>query len=123
MSEGLLDTSVVVAGIPAEDVDRLPHELAVSVMTLAELHAGVLLARDDKLRAARLARLADAQREFAIFDVDPVVAHAFGELRAQSGRRAVADLLIAATAIAHEMTLVTRDERQARLVPGALLLG
>jgi len=66
--------------------------------------------------------LGDVQREFAIVDVDPRVAQLFGELRARSGRRAVADLLIAATALANGMLLVTRDERQARLLGDQALL-
>lgn len=112
MTTGLLDTSVVVGGLTA----GIPDEVAISVMTLGELHAGVLLAADATTRAARLARLSDVQREFTVLDVDPRVAQVFGELRASTGRRAVADLLIAATAIVHSMVLVTRDERQARLV-------
>lgn len=91
-------------------------------MTLGELHAGVLTASDPDVRATRLARLTDVGREFAVYDIDARVAQVFGELRARSGRRAVADLLIAATAAAHGMTLVTRDERQARLLDGAALL-
>jgi len=120
MSGGLFDTSVVVAGLQGDE--DLPDAFAVSVVTLGELHAGVLLARDDAVRAARLARLGDVQREFEILNVDPAVAQAFGELRARSGRRAVADLFIAATAVVHGMTLVTRDERQAQLLPDAILL-
>ena len=122
MSTGLLDTSTVIGGLPAAIGEQLPDLLAISVMTLGELHAGVLMASDPLVRAARLARLGDVQREFAILDVDPRVAQLFGELRAQSGRRAVADLLIAATALANGMVLVTRDERQARLLGDQALL-
>ena len=122
MSTGLLDTSTVISGLPPAIADRLPDLLAISVMTLGELHAGVLMAGDPQVRAARLARLGDVQREFAILDVDPHVAQVFGELRARSGRRAVADLLIAATALTHGMVLVTHDERQADLVGDRALL-
>lgn len=122
MSTGLLDTSTVISGPPDAIADRLPDYLAISVMTLGELHAGVLLASDPHVRAARLARLGDVQRELVIFDVDPRVAQVFGELRARSGRRSVADLLIAATALANGMLLVTRDERQARLLGDQALL-
>lgn len=118
MSRGLLDTSAVIGGL-TEDI---PDELTISVITLGELHAGVLMARDDGTRAARLRRLGDVQRWFAMLDVDPQVAQAFGELRAASGRRAVADLLIAATAIIHDMVLVTRDAEQAALVGDRALL-
>lgn len=123
MSVGLLDTSAIIGGLPAATSERLPDLLAVSVMTLGELHAGVLTASDPAIRAARLARLGDVQREFSILDIDARVAQVFGELRSRSGRRAVADLLIAATAVANDMLLVTRDERQAGLLgDGALLV-
>jgi predicted nucleic acid-binding protein len=122
VSAGLLDTSTVIGGLPAAIREQLPELLAVSVMTLGELHAGVLVASHPQVRAARLTRLGDVQREFAILDVDPRVAQVFGELRARSGRRAVADLLIAATALANGMLLVTRDERQASLLGDQALL-
>lgn len=122
MTAGLLDTSVIVSGKNPDETDRLPDEFAVSVITIGELHAGVLAARSAKIRAARLQRLSDVQREFAILDTDVSVAQSFGDLRASTGQRSVGDLLIAATAIRHQLTLVTRDERQARLVKGAVLL-
>lgn len=118
VSRGLLDTSVVIGGLAGD----VPDELAISVITLGELHAGVLMASDDETRVLRLRRLGDVQRSFAMLDVDPLVAQTFGELRASTGRRAVADFLIAATAIVHDMVLVTRDERQAALVGGRGLL-
>ena len=123
MSAGLLDTSVVVSGLDEPEAAALPDELAISVMTIGELHAGVLSGRTAKTRAARLQRLTDVEREFAILDIDVGVAQKFGELRAQSGRRGVGDLLLAATALRHGLTLVTRDERQARLVKGTVLFG
>ncbi len=47
--------------------------------------------------------------------VDRTVAARYGELRAASRRRPTNDLWIAATALAHDLTLVTADERQAAL--------
>ena len=123
MSAGLLDTSVIVSGIDPAEAVELPDEFAISVMTIGELHAGVLSARTGATRASRLQRLSDVQRDFPAIDIDVGTAQRFGELRASSGRRGVADLLIAATALHHEMTLVTRDERQARLLKGTILLG
>lgn len=123
MSAGLLDTSVIVSGIDNAEAGELPDEFAISVMTIGELHAGVLSARTGATRASRLQRLSDVQRDFPAIDIDVGIAQRFGELRASSGRRGVADLLIAATALHHDMTLVTRDERQARLLKGTILLG
>ena len=54
---GLLDTSVLIA----EDATDLPDEAAISTASLAELHFGVHLAKDDRTRAHRLRRLAEIE--------------------------------------------------------------
>ena len=107
----ILDTSVVVAaGVPP-----LEGELAVSAVTLAELHFGVLVAKDQNVRAERLRRLLLLQRTFDAVPVDGTVAASYGQLAAaivEVGRRPRArsmDLLIAATAHAHSARLYTRN--------------
>lgn len=111
MSRGVLDTSVLIAG----DVTPLPGELAISAVSLAELHFGVLVAVDDVARAQRLRRLSAVQRRFDPLPVDELVAESYGLLAARvvkSGRQPRAramDLLIAATAHAHDATLYTRN--------------
>jgi len=108
---GILDTSVVVA----TDVGPLEGELAVSAATLAELHFGVLVARERAVRAERLRRLSFLQRRFDALPVDEAVAASYGQLAAavvDAGRRPrarVMDLLIAATAHAHSARLYTRN--------------
>jgi predicted nucleic acid-binding protein len=88
---------------------------AVSVVTVGELYAGVLLA-DGASRAQRLRLLAAVLSDVTVLDVDRAVTTAYGELRmAASGRSPSNDLWIAATALAHDLVLVTRDERQAAL--------
>ncbi len=111
---GLLDTTVFIAresGRPL-DVDRLPAESAVSVVTVGELHAGVLAAADTDTRAARLATL-DAVADITLLPVDDAVAIAWARLRVrlvEVGRRANAnDLWIAATAVAYGLPVVTQD--------------
>jgi predicted nucleic acid-binding protein len=107
----VLDTSVVVA----TDVPPLEGELAVSAVTLAELHFGVLVAKDQNVRAERLRRLLLLQRTFDAVPVDDAVAASYGQLAAaivEAGRRPRArsmDLLIAATAHAHSARLYTRN--------------
>lgn len=56
MSRALADTSVFIAGESGRplDVSRIPDEVAVWVVTIAELRAGVLAATDLSRRAARL---------------------------------------------------------------------
>jgi toxin FitB len=107
----VLDTSVVLAA----DIAPLPDELAISVATLAELHFGVLVAGDQATRAERLRRLLSLQRQFDALPVDNAVAGSYGTLAAalaavgRQPRARVMDLLIAATAHAHDARLYTRN--------------
>ncbi len=107
----LIDTSVLIGGI----TPQISEGWAVSVISVGELEAGVLLASDDAARALRLRRLTAVLAEAPVVDVDHVVCTRYGELRAASGRRPTNDLWIAATALAHDFTLITGDERQAAL--------
>jgi predicted nucleic acid-binding protein len=113
LSRGILDTSVLIA----DDISPLPGELAISVVSLAELHFGVLVAVDDDERARRLSRLSAMQRHFDPLPVDETVAESYGILAARvvnvgrQPRARVMDLLIAATAHAHEAVLYTRNAR------------
>jgi predicted nucleic acid-binding protein len=87
----------------------------VSVITIEELTFGV--ARSTPLARARLGRWLDALLEARpiVLDVTPAIARASGELRAareaQGRRVAQADMLIAATALAHGLTLATRNTK------------
>lgn len=111
---GVLDTSVFIAAEDgrAFDEDRLPEESAISVVTLAELHAGVLAARDTDTRAVRMATL-DALSDVEVLPVDERAAVAWARMRAhlaEAGRRVnVNDLWIAACALAHDLPVITRD--------------
>lgn len=110
---GLVDTSVFVAREQGRALGTLPDEGAISVVTLSELHLGVLLARDARVRAQRLRTLADVERTFDALPVDARVARVFAELVAtvrKRGRRpTVVDTLIAATAVAHEVPVFSQD--------------
>jgi len=118
----LLDTSVVIAHVPVA-IERLPVSAAISVVTLGELHAGVLLARDPLIRDGRHRRLRAVRAAFAALDVDETVAEHYGDVlaAARSHRRAAkaTDLLIIATAAAHGRTLYTFDAAQAGLAGAA----
>lgn len=117
MAGALLDTSVVIAG--SDDISTLPESAAISIVTLGELYAGVALAQDDETGARRAARLAQVRRAFQPLVVDEPVAVHYGHVLAiarSQGRTAKAtDLLILATALAHDRELHTLDERQAAL--------
>lgn len=107
----LLDTSVVIAS----DVAPLEGELAISAVTLAELHFGVLVAKQRAVRAERLRRLLVLQRSFDALPLDEAVAESYGQIAAavvETGRPPRArsmDLVIAATAHAHSAKLYTRN--------------
>lgn len=109
----ILDTSVVIA----TDVGPLEGELAISSATLAELHFGVLVAREANVRAERLRRLSILQRRFDALPMDEAVAASYGRLAAAvaaAGRQPRArtmDLLIAATAHAHSARVYTRNAK------------
>jgi predicted nucleic acid-binding protein len=107
----LADTSVLISP-PAGDDDE---PLVISAISVGELHAGVELARDDATRSARVARLTAIVASVPVLPVDGAVAARYGELRRVSGRVPSNDLWIAATALAHDITLVTRDEGLAAL--------
>lgn len=122
MSDSLLDTSVLITPDPAT-LGTLPPTAAISVVSLGELHAGVLLARDVPTQEARRARLEAIRAAFAPLLVDEPVAERYGDLLAvaRSQRRAAkaTDLLIIATAAATGRTLHTHDSRQADLARAA----
>jgi predicted nucleic acid-binding protein len=107
----ILDTSVVIA----DGVAPIPGVLAISAVTLAELHFGVLVAKTSQVRAERLRRLSILQQHFDALPVDEAVAISYGRLAAavvdagRQPRRRVMDLLIAATAHAHGARLYTRN--------------
>lgn len=112
---GVLDTSVFIAAEsgPRLDEKRLPVESAISVVTLAELQAGVLAASDTATRAVRMATLA-ALSDIEVLPVDEAAALVWAQMRvelADSGRRInVNDLWIAATAASRGMPVVTQDD-------------
>jgi toxin FitB len=112
----VLDTSVVIA----TNVAPLAGDLAVSAATLAELHFGVLVAASAAQRAERLRRLTVIERRFDWLPVDDAVARSYGQLAAavaaagRQPRARVMDLLIAATAHAHQALLYTRNAEDLR---------
>ena len=112
---GLLDTSVLIASESGRrlDIESMPEHTAISVVTIGELHVGVLAAPDTATRARRLSTLEAA----SIVEPLPVTAEAarrWAEMRvrlAEQGHRAkINDLWIAAVAQANEMDVVTQDD-------------
>ena len=122
MTQGLADTSVFIAretGRPLR-VDELPNQLAVSVITIGELRAGVLAANDVDTRDRRLATLTAALTLDPV-PVDEAVAQSWASLRIRLRdlglRMQVNDSWIAATALALGTPVVTQDDDYVE-VPG-----
>jgi predicted nucleic acid-binding protein len=113
VSRGLLGTSVLIAQEGQRlDISALPNEVAVSVVTYGELRAGVLAATDVSVRSRRLSTL-QTVADLHPLPVDTAVADQWARLRlllAAAGRRVnVNDTWIAATALAHDVPMITQD--------------
>jgi predicted nucleic acid-binding protein len=113
--QGLIDTSVVI-DLERIDAGQLPSELAISALTMAELAAGPHATRDSAERARRQDRLQRAEATFDPLPFDGDCARAYGRVYAAivaTGRKArgprAVDLLIAATAVAANLPLYTRN--------------
>lgn len=111
---GLLDTSVFIARESGRAVANLPQRVALSVITIGELHLGVLNADDSLTRSRRADTLALARAADPIPVSEAVMvswARLVADCRAAGVHRAVklTDALIAATAIEHGLPVVTQD--------------
>jgi predicted nucleic acid-binding protein len=115
---GLLDTSVLID--PAGSA-YLPSEASVSARSLAELAAGPHATKDATERGRRQEHLQVIEATFDPLPFDAACARSYGRVfaaiskagRKARGRRAV-DLLIAATAIANDLPLYTRNGEDLR---------
>jgi predicted nucleic acid-binding protein len=112
LSRAIADTSVFVAQESGRELGDLPEEIAVSVITAAELELGVLRATEDAL-AVRLATLSRVRATYELLPVDPEVASCFSRLASAQlarGRRLRRhDTWIAATALRHGAVVLTQD--------------
>jgi predicted nucleic acid-binding protein len=110
---GILDTSVFIARESGRPLGELPEAAAISVLTLAELHLGVLMARGSRVRAQRLRTLSAVQDAFEPLPINAEVARTFAELVAEARRLGrnprIMDTWIAATAVAHGLPVYTQD--------------
>ncbi len=115
IAAGVLDTSVFIANETGRALDEsaIPGEVATTVITVAELTAGVLAAGSTDIRARRLATL-DAIADVVALPVDEDAARVWARLRvhlAETGRRmGVNDLWIAAIAVSRGLPVITQDD-------------
>ena len=136
--QGLLDANILVLRRWIDPVE-LPDEMAISAITLAELSAGPHQVRpngeqdlydEHEERARRTETLQRVESEFDPIPFDAEVARVYGRVAAavvaagRKPRRRIADLMIAATAIAEDLPLFTTNpgdytglEKLVRIVP------
>lgn len=113
MSRAIADTSVFIARESGRALGELPEEIAVSVITAAELELGVLRADDPAVRAVRLRTLTRVRTEFPLLPIDEATASWFARLadeQRRAGRRLRRhDTWIAAAARRHDAVVLTQD--------------
>lgn len=113
MSRAIADTSIFIAQETGRELGEIPEEIAVSVITVAELELGVLRATDQSARAIRLSTLSRVQATYPLLPVDPEVASCFARIASAElarGRRTRRhDTWIAATAMRHGVAVLTQD--------------
>ncbi len=113
----VLDTSVLISAEGPEDT-----ESAISVVSVMELHFGVLVASDPDERARRVQRLAAVEATFDPIGLDVEIAREWGRLaaavveRGGQPRRRAMDLAIAATAIVERVPLMTYNASDFEIV-------
>ena len=113
-SVGLIDTSIFIASESGHPLDwtKLPEHNFTSVVTAAELEAGIHTAADVATRTTRLITYQKVMR-LELLPIDRQVSHHWAKLRASvaaAGRRVnVNDLWIAAIALANHLPVVTQD--------------
>lgn len=110
----LLDTSVVIDP-PGAGVGRIADQVALSAITVAELQYGLAAGRDPVEQLHRRRRLQFVIDAYDVLPFDEGAAEFYGllaELVRSAGRNPSPrrmDLLIAATAVRHQLPLATRN--------------
>ena len=124
----LIDASILIDAergrldLAARVADRPDDEAFVSVVTASELLHGMHRAAHADQRARRAAFVESLLQRLPVLDVDLPTARAhartWADLAAAGDRIGPHDLWLAATCIAHCLTLITANEREFARVPG-----
>lgn len=113
----LLDTDVCIEVLRRREPESSrvrecsPDDLAVSAMTVAELRFGALKSSDPKRSLGAVEAFLSAPIEVLPFDQEAAKQHAEVRLALRSQPIGERDLVIAATARAGDLTVVTRNRR------------
>jgi tRNA(fMet)-specific endonuclease VapC len=95
-----------------------PDDLALASMTLAELYFGALRSSDPESAGAGIELLLRAPIQVIPFDQGAAAEHASIRLALLATPIGERDLVIASTAAANQLTIVTGNTREFRRVPG-----
>jgi len=114
VSRAILDTSILIAREQERPLERpLPDQVAVSVVSIAELELGVLVDADADARAQRLRTLGEVRALAGALGIDERTASAYAQLAARSlaaGRKPrIHDTWIAASALVNDAEVWTQD--------------
>jgi len=114
VSRAIFDSSILIAREQGRPMLRqLPDQVAVSVVSIAELELGVLVAADPDTRAQRLRTLSEVHALAGALPIDERTASAYAQLAARSlaaGRKPrIHDTWIAATALVNDAEVWTQD--------------
>jgi len=113
VSRAVADTSIFIAREAGRPLGDLPDEIAVSVITAAELELGVLRASDPSSRATRLATISRVRAAYPLLPIDEATASCFARIadeQLRAGRKPRRhDTWIAATALRHGVAVLTQD--------------
>lgn len=111
MTDLLLDTDVLIDHLRGRQYLEIESGMSVSVVTRTELYAGH--EREEPAITALLERLGE-------YNVNPAIARRAGCIKRDTGLK-IADVLIAATALEHNLQLMTRNRRHFERVPDLVL--
>lgn len=123
----VLDTNTLIL-LERLNVEDLPAEPVITTVTLAELSVGPLVTDDEVERAARQARLQEAEAAFEPLVFDAAAARSYGRVAAslrRAGRKPTArafEALIAATAMANGLELYTCNPRDFDGIDGLMVV-
>jgi toxin FitB len=108
MNDVLLDTDVLIDHVRGRQRLEIGVHMSVSVITRTELYAGNQ--REEPAVQALLKQMGE-------LDVNPAIARRAGRIKREAGLK-IADALIAATALEHQLPLMTRNLRHFERVAG-----
>ena len=123
----LLDTDVtsyIIKDLPVAAIFRpivFGNRVAVSFMTLAEIHEGIFRSNWGEVKKQRIA---DGLQQFVLLPFTVNVCEIWGRIRAERKHQPISggDAWIAATSIAYQLPLLTNNEKHFHGITGLNLL-